>query len=161
MFKKLIFLLIMKNKYDLAKIVFFTILFLLYLVYTIFGFIITINQYSQVKCDYLWIYSILSLITPVSMFLIQMCAIPHLFTDIKNICYFYSLMAIFGGISVFTCLDSSSIWIFALVSFILQLLVSLIPCCFRIYVFLCGLKTPCCCVNTDYLIEEENNNVEV
>ena len=151
----------MKNKYNLAKIVFFSFLFLLYIVYTVLGFIITINQYSQVKCEYLWIYSILSLLTPLSMVLIQICAIPHLFTDIKNICYFYCLMAIFGGISVFTCIDRSNIWIFALISFILQILVSLIPCGIRTYIFLCSLKTPCCCINTDYLTEEEENDVEI
>ena len=151
----------MKNKYNLAKIVFFSFLFLLYIVYTILGFIITINQYSQVKCEYLWVYLVLSLLMPLSMFLIQICAMPHLFTDIKNICYFYCLMAIFGGISIFTCIDNSNIWIFALISFILQILVSLIPCGIRTYVFFCGIKTPCCCVNTDYLIEEENDNLEV
>ena len=149
----------MKNKYNLAKIVFFSFLFLLYLVYTIFGFIVIGNGYSQVKCEYLWIYLVLSLLIPFSIFLIQLCAIPHLFTDIKNIYYFFSLMAIFGGISVFTCIDSSNIWIFGLISFILQLLVSLLPCGIRIYVFLCGLKTPCCCVNTEYPIEEIDDDI--
>ena len=152
----------MKNKYNLAKIVFFSFLFLLYLVYTVFGFIIVGNSYSQVKCEYIWVYLVLSLLMPLSMLLVQICAIPHLFTNVKNIFYFYGLMSIFGGISVLTCIDSSNIWIFCLISFILQLLIGLMPCGIRIYVFLCGLKTPCCCVNTDYLIEEkENNDIEV
>lgn len=151
----------MTNKYDLTKIVFFTILFLLYIAYTIIGFIIIIDDYSQVKCNYLWIYSLLSLLIPVSIFIVQLCAVPFLLTDIKKLSCFFLLMVIFGGISVFNCITGSNIWIFALVSFIFQTLVSLAPIFIKLYTCLCHLKTPCCCVNTDYYVNEIEDDNEV
>ena len=46
----------MTNKYNLAKIVFYSLLFLLYFVYTIYGILIITNDYSFVVCQHLWIY---------------------------------------------------------------------------------------------------------
>lgn len=133
------------NKYNLAKIVFYSLLFLLYFVYTIYGIFIITNDYSSVVCQHLWIYVLLSLLIPLALLLLQACACPFLFTDLKNISFFFFFMVIFGGISVFSCIKNNSLWIFALVSFIFQIFIAMFPIIMKFYVFLCSLKTPCCC----------------
>ena len=70
-------------------------------------------------------------------------------------------MATFGGISVYSCPDISNVWIFALVSLIIQTFIFLLPMLIKIYVCLCNIKTPCCCVDTDYYLNEIEDDNEV
>lgn len=158
----------MKNKYNLGKIVFFSFLFLLYFVYTIYGILIITNDYSSVVCQHLWVYVLLSLLIPLALLLVQACACPFLFTDFKNISFFFFFMVIFGGISVFSCIENSSLWIFALVTFILQIFITMFPIIMKFYVFLCSLKTPCCSYGSIVVkeieiteISNENKNIIV
>ena len=124
----------------LSNIILYLSIFLCYSVYTIFGLIIVITNYMLEECNYLWVYILLSLLIPIAFILIQLCTCPFLFTEFKNISYFMFLMVIFGGISVFSCIENSILWIFGLVTFIIQIIIAIFPIIMNL--FLCDLKTP-------------------
>ena len=67
-------------------------------------------------------------------------------------------MVIWGSLTIFTCHDYSSFWIYAIITFVLQIIVTLFPLIVKLYAFLYNLKTPCCCC--DDTINKENNNLE-
>ena len=146
------------NNINVSTTMFYVFATIGYLVYTVFGLLLIANQNSRLSCHNMWIYVLVSLLVPFAMVLVQMCTCPFLFTEMKNISYFSFLMTIFGGITIFTCNNISSFWIFAVITFVLQIIVTLLPLIMKLYAFLYNLKTPCCCC--DDSIKEENNNLE-
>ena len=68
-------------------------------------------------------------------------------------------MTVFGAIAISTCNQFNSIWIFGLITLIFQIIITALPFIFKIYTFLCGLKTPCCCCD-HYIPEESDVNIE-
>ena len=146
------------SQLSIPSILFYFLVFIGYLVYTVFGLILITNNDYRIACENMWIYTLISILVPFAAFLIQTCAFPFLFTDIKNFSYFSCLMAIFGGLSIFSCNVLNDLWIFSIITFILQIFVALFPLIMKIYLFFRGLKTPCCCC--DDTVIEENNNLE-
>lgn len=147
----------MSNNY-LLNIIFFVSLILGFIAYEIIGLLLIINEYTEGSCYNLWIYILLSLLIPLALVLLQMCAFPFLFTKIENISFIIFFMTVFGAVSISTCNLINSIWIFGLITLIFQIIITALPFIFKIYTFLCGLKTPCCCCN-HYIPEDNNENI--
>jgi hypothetical protein len=146
----------LKKNLNISSIVFYAFLLFGYLFYTFFGILIIANNDNRLACTNMWIYTLVSILIPFAVFLIQLCAFPFLFTDIKNLSYFSCIMVIFGGLTIFSCNDINNLWVFSIITFIIQIFIALFPIIMKIYLFFYGLKTPCCCCD-DSTVEENNN----
>ena len=104
------------SQLDKSTFLFYSCVFIGYLIYTAFGLVIISNNNSRLNCTNMWIYSIISLLLPFASFLIQLCAFPFLFTDLKNISYFSGIMALFGGLTIFNCTTIDNLWFFSIVT---------------------------------------------
>ena len=127
-----------------------------YLIFNIFGIIILCNyQYM----NQIWYYNLLSLLIVPLFFIMTMCRFNYL-----NYYFFIFIfiLVIWGGILIFNKLAMDNLWLFSLVTFCCQILILNSPCLLKLYLFVCSLKTPCCCLldynNSD--LEDEINSKE-
>ena len=142
------------------KVMIYLSLLVSYFAYTIYGLILVANNYRTGICNYLWVYLLLSLLIPLAIVLIQFFLCHFILTDIKKISFIMFLMNIFGAISLSTCVETSSFWIFTLITFIIQIIITLFPFLINVYVFFCNLKTPCCCDDTTIVSSDNNFKVK-
>ena len=127
--------------------------FLSYLTYSVLGIVVLANNNEII--NQMWFYNLISLLA-VPLFLLT-----HMygcFINYKYYLFILLIILIWGGIIIFDNINNSNIWNFSLVTFLCQILVVLSPIFIKLYIFICSLKTPCCCIKDDYLINKKDND---
>jgi len=121
-----------------------------YFTYSILGIIVlNSNNFNN-----LWIYNLISLLVVPFFTIIFMCGYSR---DYIHYLFYLAIfvLIIVGGFYTFNNEDNNNLWQFSLTTFILQILALFFTSLIRFYAFICSLKTPCCCIDNEYTIDNQ------
>lgn len=131
------------------------LIFISYFTYSIFGIIVLNNS----NFDNLWMYNLISLLVIPFFTIMLMCGYCRDY--IQYLFYFVIfVLIIVGGIFTFNNEDSTNLWQFSLITFILQILALFFTSLIRFYTFICSLKTPCCCIEDNGYITDSHEKIK-
>jgi len=131
------------------------LIFISYFTYSIFGIIVLNNN----NFDNLWMYNLISLLVIPFFTIMLMCGCGRDYIQYLFYLVIFVLIIVGGFFTFNNNEDNTNLWQFSLITFILQILALFFTCLIRFYTFICSLKTPCCCIEDNGYISDNQEKI--